>query len=122
MNDAVRVARLQSRNAAREHAWQLARTILANPLALGLAGIGVNYALYRAGAYRGLPARSVMGGPVWFTIGQASSSEVEFYSKIEAFIMGVTAISAAAPLLPTLIEGGKDVTKGLLALVPGVAK
>jgi len=105
MNDSVRVAKINRRAAREALASQALLEILRNPLGLGIAALAANYGAYRAGLYKGTPERSLLGGPVWITIGTASDPAVEQFARYEAFIMTATAALA--------ISGG---VKGLAGL------
>jgi len=92
--EAVKLAKLQARRDREANAWKLAQSVVENPIAVGFGALAVNYAAFKAGAYKNAPVRSALGGPVWFTIGDALEPDVEQYARYEAFIMTVTAALA----------------------------
>lgn len=89
-SDAVKIARINAKAQSRAEYLGIVRAALENPLAVGAAALAINYTAYRAGAYKGVPARSVLGGPIWLTIGQAADPAVDQYSRYELFIMAAT--------------------------------
>lgn len=97
--EAVKVARLQAKASDKAAMIDLAKSVLTNPLGLGVVALAANYAAFRAGAYRGVPARSVLGGPVWFQIGKGLTPEQDQYARYEGFIMTATTAFALSGAL-----------------------
>jgi len=115
--EAVQLAKIHAKQDTRRAILGVAASAAANPLTVGLAALAVNYAAYKAGVYKGAPTRSALGGPVWWTIGNPPSPEVEQYARIDLFI--VTATLALA--VSGGIKGLASPLKSVNDLIGGVA-
>lgn len=98
-----------------DKALEVLKTIVqSSPLVAGLGAMAINSALFRSGAYEWTNSheRSMLGGPVWFTVGSTLTPAEEYWSKIETFIMLVTALQAAGGLGSAGLGGLVNSLKG----------
>lgn len=115
--------KLQGKIQEKRDLLDLGKTILQDPLIVGLAAMIANEAAYRSGLYepgKGEQPESLLGGPVWITIGKTLPAAQQKRNLINGMIIGVTTARALAPAMPLVgkgIDGALDLGKLAAAAV-----
>jgi hypothetical protein len=111
MNEQLKIARINARLSTQNTAVEIMRIIASNAVLCGITALGINHLAYKAGLYnvsqQEADQTSVLGGPVWFTIGPTQTKESVASSRASAvagFIIAASTAQAAAPILTSLVS------------------
>jgi len=109
---AAKIARANIRQAKRiensRQQYELIKTVLQDPLLVGLGAMVANELAYNAGFYdprKGEASESILGGPTWITIGPSLPPAQAKRNLIRGMIIGVTTARALAPAAPLVGQG-----------------
>lgn len=122
-SEAVKLSRIAARQKSRQDLVDIIKTAAADPLIVGLAALAGNEIAYRSGLYApkaGEKEESLLGGPVWISIGPQLPIEQQRRNMINGFIIGVTTAKALAPIMPAIIQGGLNAGKAMALVAGGI--